>query len=434
MKAFAVVLCICYICATIYGLIHLQVDSIQPKEVKDISYFSHFEAVDLKYFPREYIVSFTITKPYDYQNYSSSIQNYMNKVQKLKTMQQGAHFWLNSYKNGTNIPTTNASFTQKLASTFLPNHPDFKNDIVISEDNATILASRFYMKTADTTSTKQMIILKKHLKKIYLLPHDFDEAMYMATIGDDDDNDINDDDYQDMLEDNNIILANSPDFIHTDSYRLPLIEIIRIAAGYLATSGFFTLIFVPHPLLLFHMAIMFVSFLLGIIGLSYFIGIYLTPVPMIVIMICSGYGIEVIVHSYYAYMTSLGTDRGSRTYTVLSNTSPFLFHTNFASFLGLLVLIIVKSYVFQVVFRLLEISLAVCVLYAVFLIPVALAFTGPGNVSLPGKAKVVRRNTKAAKTILDQVGTQMSNGFDPHIQNGGQTNIRGVENLGFEKV
>ena len=443
VKALAVILCLCYLGTTIYGLINLQVDSIQPREVKDISYFSHFETVDLNHFPREYTITFTIMKPYDYQNCISNIQEYINKVKQLNIIENPTHFWFNSYGHSASYPMDNSSFTQNLETSFLPNNPIFENDVIMSSDNATVLASRFYMKTASAPSTKQMIILKEKLKKIYLLPNDFEESTYKLKHkkdddDDDDDDSFDDDDYEDMLEDNNIILANSPDFIHTDSYRLPLKEIIRIAAGYLATSCFFTLLFVPHPCLPFHMGIMFVSFLLGIIGISYFLGIYLTPVSMIVIMIGCGYGIEVIVHSYYGYMTSNGTDRGSRTHTILSTTSPILFHTNFASFLGLLVLLVVQSYVFQTVFKLLEISLALCVLYAVFFIPVALTFTGPGSNFLPGSSKIVERDSKSSKNILDQVGTQMSNGIDSpsngHCKTDNQVQNGGADNLGFEKV
>ena len=436
VKTIAVIVCICYIAATIYGVINLQVDSIQPREVKDISYFSHFETVDLNHFPREYTLSFTIMKSYDYQHYSSNIQEYINNVKQLKLIENQTHFWCDSHGQ----TGKNSSLVQQLRVSFLSDNPIFANDVLMSSDNGTILASRFYMKTKSAPSTKEMIVLKKKLKKIYLLPYDFDETAYKLKhdMDNDDDDDFDDDDYEDMLEENNIILANSPDFIHTDSYRLPLKEIIRIAAGYLATSCFLTLLFVPHPFLPFHMAIMFISFLLGIIGISYYVGIYITPVPMIVIMFGCGYGVEVIIHSYYGYMTSKGTDRGSRTNSILSTASPILFHTNFASFLGLLVLLVVESYVFQTVFRVLEVSLALCVLYAVFFIPVSLAFTGPGSISLPGSSKVVETDSKTSKNILDQVGTQMSNGIEPlsngNIKNGGVVHNGGSDNLGFEKV
>ena len=437
MKAFAVILCICYIAATIFGISNLQVDSIQTREVKDISYFSHFETVDLNHFPREYTVSFTILKPFDYQHFSSNIKEYIDKVKQLDVIENQTYFWYDSYIHTSSNRANTSSLAQHLQASFLPSHHILANDVLISSDNATVLASRFYMKTTNAPTTKQMIVLKKKLKKIYLLPGDFDESAYKHE-HDKDDGDFDDDDYEDMFEDNNIILANSPDFIHTDSYRLPLKEIIRIAAGYLATSCFFTLLFVPHPFLPFHMAVMFISFLLGLIGISFYVGIYMTPVPMIVIMFGCGYGIEVIIHSYFGYMTSKGTDRGSRTNTILSTVSPILFHTNFASFLGLLVLLVVESYVFQTVFRVLEIALALCVLYAVFFIPVSLAFTGPGSIFLPGSSKVVKRDSKTSKNVLDQVGTQMSNGIEPisngHIKNGSVVHNGGTDNLGFEKV
>ena len=440
MKAFGILLFICYIAAAVYGLINMDIDSIQTKEVKDISYFSKFETVDLNHFPREYIVTFAITKPFDYQNHASRIENYISQVETQESMQPDVYYWLKSFQRTLDYSKENSTITLQLKDNFLHNNAVFKSDLIFAEDNKTILASRFYMKSVSAPSTKEMIKLKEYLKNLYLLPYDYigtTNTKHAYEVDGDDDDDDDDDDDEDALEEklkHSIILANSPDFIHTDSYRLPLKEIIRIAAGYLTTMCVFTLILVPHPLLPFHMAVMFVTFLLGVIGISHFVGIYMTPVSMIVIMICSGYGTEVIVHSYYTYMTSMGTDRGSRTFAVLSTTSPILFHTNFASFLGLLVLLVVQSYVFQVVFRLLEVSLAVCILYAVFFIPVALAFIGPGSISLPGSSKIVRRSSRAAKTIFDQVGTQMSNGPDPIFKVGDQVKNGGLDNPGFEKV
>ena len=69
-----------------------------------------------------------------------------------------------------------------------------------------------------------------------------------------------------------------------------------------------------------------------------------------------------------------------------------------------------------------------CILYTIFFIPVSLAYAGPGNVSLPGSSKVVIRKHRSTKTIFDQVGTRMNNGFDPRLQAEDQTKLEGIDN------
>lgn len=410
MKLFSVASYLVYMVFVIWGLTLYDIDSVQVNKVLPRSYFSNWDKYWAREFKNESIVQFVAIHPHGYTNNQTIVGDFEKSIRTKSYMKhESFHSWFETYSSSDykNL-TSEEAFLKSVEDKFIPENPVFKYDLVVDKIRPRVIASRFYMKTKHVASTKAMIQVKKELHKLVKDINEFAEDI----VENNDDGGAYQSPFTWQVEDDKYFIVHSPDFLATDWYMLPLWEILKIAGVMFGLMYTLSLIVNPSLAMAIQLPFCFFSLVGGIFGISHFIGVYLTPVPMIVYMISCSYSVEVIVHTYYAFMEANGINRATRMNNVLSTVSQGIFHTIFGQFLGLLVLIVDESYVFVTVFQLTIITTASCVIHAVLWLPTLLALIGPGEDKIPHESL---ETYKLEMTTISN-GTSFSHG------SGGVTN------------
>lgn len=415
MKFIAFLTYLLYFIFFVWGLTLYDIDSVQVNKVLPKSYYSNWDKYWAREFKNESIVQFVAIHPHGYLQNQTIISDFEKSIKSKPFMQSTSfHSWFETYSSGKykNF-TSEQSFLDSVKEEFVPENPIFQHDLVVDKIRPKVIASRFYMKTKHTASTKSMMKIKKELNDMV----DDINSYIEDKIGSTDDDESNSYPFTWKVDDDKYFVVHAPDFLATDWYMLPLWEILKITGIQVIILFSLLLILKPSLCLAIHVPICYFSMVAGIFGLSHFFGVYLTPVPMIVYMIAASYCLEVIAHTYYFYMEATGINRASRVNYVLSTISQGIFHTIFGQFLGLLVMIVDESYVFVTVCKLTLITTATCVVYAILWLPTILAFFGPGDENIPSDS-------------IDSYKIELSS-IAPPSRNGHQNRSNGHTNLAF---
>ncbi|KAL4229458.1 Patched [Mactra antiquata] len=411
MKFAAFLSFLLYLIFFIWGLTLYDIDSVQVNKVLQRSYFSNWDKHWAREFNNESIIQFVAIHPHGYIQNQTIVKDFEKSIKSKPFLQTDSfHSWYETYStsNYKNFSSEQA-FLESVETVFTQDNPVFKHDLVVDKIRPRVIASRFYMKTQDLASTKQMMSIKKELRELVKSIND-----YIEDIQDDNDDDSKDNPFTWQVDDNKFFMVHSPDFLATDWYMLPLWEILKIVGIQFILLFSIILILKPSLCLAVHVTICYFTMVAGIFGLSHFFGVYLTPVPMILYMIAACYCTEVIGHTYYYYMEAVGTNKAARVNSVLSTISQGIFHTIFGQFLGLLVMIVDESYVFVTVCKLTLLTTGACVMFAIFWIPVALSVFGPGEENMPKDSMDVYKVEMAHITNTTRNGHQngQSNGHN----------------------
>ena len=413
-----VVTFLCYLGVSIWLAVNFKVATFKENSVTSDSYFSKFHAINDQQFSTDFYLTFTLPGNYDYTDPAAIglLSNLKQQLADNKNINPTTFIsWFEAYSDSEfrNL-SSEAVFTSSLKE-FLKAQPTFINDISFDE-NGTITASRFYCKTRGIHSYDDHIRLKESLldhKVITDEDDDFRENLHRGRGKhrlDDDDNDELDDAKTEIdgndVDDNeiddaimassilpsstggsnsskfsvtgtkNAIVLHSPVFLYTDNFNSPLKQSAIIIGIQVAVSLLLITLACPNPLSFIHGLFWYSSIWVGIIGFLVLFDVYMDSVSMVIIITCSCYAVDVVTHTLTSFYYTFGIDRLSRATEVLSTTGVILFHTTLGSFLGLLVLLLEKSYVFITVFKVLSVASAVCFLHAFLFIPIALSFFG----------------------------------------------------------
>lgn len=414
MKFFTTLTYLVYLVFVIWGLTLYDMDSVQVKKVLPKSYFSNWDKYWAREFQNETTIQFVSVHPHGYTQNQTIVMDFEKSIKSKHFMnQESFHSWFESYSasNFKNFSTEEA-FLASVENAFLPQNPVFKYDLVVDKIRPRVIASRFYMKTKHVPSTKEMMKIKEELHEMV---DDINEYIEDDLKAKKEETGSSVYPFTWQVDDDKYFIAHSPDFLATDWYKLPLWEILKIAAIQFVLLFSLSLVLNPSIGLAIQLPFCYFSMVAGIFGISHFFGVYLTPVPMIVYMVACSYSCEVIAHTYYAFMQAAGINRAARMNAVLSTISQAIFHTIFGQFLGLLVLIVDESYVFVTVFQLTIITTGSCVIHAILWIPTFLAFVGPGEEQIPEES-------------IESYQLEL-----PTISNGQTRSTNGVTNRAFER-
>ena len=421
-----------YLGVSIWLAVNFKVATFKENTVTSDSYFSKFHAINSQQFSTDFYVTFTLPGNYDYTDPATIglLSNLKHQLADNRNINPTSlTSWFEAYSDSEfrNL-SSEAEFISSLKE-FLKARPAFTNDISFDE-NGTITASRFYCKTRDIQSYDDHIRLKESLLdhkvitdedddlrenlhrgrgKRRLDNNDNDELDDAKTEIDgndvvDDDDDDDDDEIDDatmassispsstggsniskfsMTGTKNAVVLHSPVFLYTDNFNSPLKQSAIIIGIQVAVSLLLITLACPDPLSFIHGLFWYASIWVGIIGFLVLFDVHMDSVSMVIIITCSCYAVDVVTHTLTSFYYTFGIDRLSRATEVLSTTGVILFHTTLGSFLGLLVLLLEKSYVFITVFKVLSVASAVSFLHAFLFIPIALSFFGTRNSACP---------------------------------------------------
>ena len=113
------------------------------------------------------------------------------------------------------------------------------------------------------------------------------------------------------------VFAYSPCFILIENYAHVYSQTFQTLGICLAVIFGVTFLFIPLPMILVIVTINVVSIMVGIIGFMYYWGLTLSSIAMTCIIMCVGFCIDFSTHVCHAFVQAQGTDRKTRTLTLL---------------------------------------------------------------------------------------------------------------------
>ena len=334
----------------------LKLESVVPES----SYVADYYEMKQNYFSNQgAVVMFVIDKPVDYHhvNVQDAIRIVFYKAQKTEYLDERVEIsWLEDYtkyrrNNSLGNPTAD-DFVPVLMNDFLPKHPQYIHDIVLSEDKTRIEASRYYVTSKrfeDSTDEGNMMIAMRHIAGNSSLP----------------------------------MLAYSPYFIYYEHY-VSILKNTLLAVG-VAVIGmlFVALMFIPHPISVTCVTITMVTIVLGMFGFMHFWGLALSAITTVQIILSVGFCVDFTVHISHAFMTATGKNRNERVMAALEKVGVPILNGAFSSILGILMLAFAGSYIFKSFFKTMLLVIVLGLAHSLLLLPVVLSFIGPRRTSKP---------------------------------------------------
>ncbi|WAQ97494.1 PTHD3-like protein [Mya arenaria] len=342
-----------YLGVAIWGVINLKQGLAISNLVSKESYFFKFNKWEVDYFSEHIPIMFVVDNKVTYSSakVQNEIQNLLNAASSNEFMTNTTISWLDAYTSSIFYNDTNeASFIVGIYSFLLdPINSRFEHDIKISEDNQTIVASRFYVFTITIADSQDSGKMMTDMRKI-----------------------AND-------EKKLSVIVFAPSFIFYEQYVEILPQTVQTLGMSLGAVFLVTLFFMPHPLLLFYILITMVMIITGIIGFMHHWGLTLSSITMIHLIMSVGFSIDYTAHICHAFMVADGQTREERAQLALKTAGAPIFNGAISSLIGIIMLSIAKSYIFQSFFQVMFLVIAFGLFHSVLFLPVILSFIGPNK-------------------------------------------------------
>ena len=139
------------------------------------------------------------------------------------------------------------------------------------------------------------------------------------------------------------------------------------------------LIFLPHPFMVALITFNILMILGNIFGFMYFWDITLSAVTMIHLIMSVGFSVDFSAHVCSAYLMSNSITRPERAYDAITHAASPIFNGGMSSFMGVIMLLFSKSYIFITFFKIMLLVIGFGMLNAIFLVPTVLSLIGPEN-------------------------------------------------------
>ncbi|XP_053404169.1 patched domain-containing protein 3-like isoform X1 [Mercenaria mercenaria] len=277
--------------------------------------------------------------------------------------------WLKSYKHSQYYNNTSSSaFKSGLQDFFSdPQYAVFSNDVVIDYNNASISASRVYVRSSNLENSQEE-------GKMMLESRDIANA---ASID---------------------CFAYSPAFIVSELYVRILGLTLQSVGIALAAVFVITCIFMPHPVLIVFVTLAVASIMTGVVGFMLYLNVSLSAISMLMLIMSIGFSVDFTAHICHGYMISDAETRALRVRQAIDKTGAPIFHGAVSSLFGILVLIGAKSYIFRSFAAVMSFVLLFGITHALFLLPVILSWFGPGRMNKVDRNSKLRSLTNIAYT------------------------------------
>ena len=352
-KIIIIVLFIGYIIAAIYGCVNIKQGLLFTQLVSDDSYFFKYSDWEQTYFKRSDTVSFVIPTTYEYSKPETQalISELISTVQADKYFDNSEVNWLKTYMNSEyfNSYTTESDFISGLKR-FLSDQrfSIFENDVIIDSNSNRITSSRVYAFTVDLEDSQEE-------GKMMLASRDLARA---ATIN---------------------CFAFAPSFVAYEQY-VRILDQTLLSVGIALVAVFIVAcIFMPHPVLIIFVTIVVMMIMIGVFGFIYYIDVALSAITMINMIMSIGFSVDFTAHICHGYMISNGASRDTRVKQAIDRTGAPIFHGAISSLLGILILVVAKSYIFRSFAAVMAFVLLFGIAHALLLLPVILSWIGPGR-------------------------------------------------------
>ncbi|XP_062587890.1 patched domain-containing protein 3-like [Saccostrea cucullata] len=154
----------------------------------------------------------------------------------------------------------------------------------------------------------------------------------------------------------------------------PIITFVGVA---LAVMFVITILFMPHPLMVFIVTITLVSILTGIFGFMHIWDLTLSSITMIHLVISVGFSVDFSVHICHAFLTVRSEKRDKILQLAFDKAGGPIFNAAFSSLLGIAMLGLSQSYIFQSFGKVMFLVIGFGLLHAALFLPLVLWFLFP---------------------------------------------------------
>ena len=395
VKRIVLFLFVVYIGCSIWKAVDFEVSSFDAKHVTKQSYFSKYEILNSNNFQSNFYISFLVPGFVLYSDVAT-----VNDAFRLEERLKGNKYidsmsivsWFDEYNKTHNIGNLNTTLAESVDK-FLSSCPKYRNDFV-KDANGFVLNSRIYAKTRNIKSPLDVHYMKQALlnvKRFSDATDDFKESVSVSK-------NLNSITYSeekgDISTTKTICTFYAPVFKYTDKYLAALKETLVHISTLFGTNVILNTLVCPHPMIFVLSTSSFAAVIIGLFGIMALLHVELTPFSLIIIVLASGYAVDIVTHSIYSFYHRIGTDRLSRAYEMLSSTSVMLLNTCLGSFIGMLVLFVEHSYVFLTVMKITMIATAIGCIHAAFVLPIALAMFGPNDEHFSNNTSNIREVKK----------------------------------------
>nr|KAG5694276.1 hypothetical protein BaRGS_031994 [Batillaria attramentaria] len=314
------------------------------------SYYYKYNTWEEDIFGTTFPISFVIDQPLDYtdEKASTELKELFDKARDDPDINHLTLFcWLVDYYLSPYFTTTsNKDFVDNLRFKFLPENPQYQNDIVIDEDSDVITASRCHVFTRDAKESTRQAGIMLRMRKLA------------------EESDLN-------------VFAFQPAFVYFEQYAAIVPNTLFTVGVTLAAMCVVSFFLLAHPLMVCLVLFNVVMIVIGIFGFMSLWGLTLSSVTMIHLIMSVGFSVDFSAHVCAAYMTSLECTRHARARQALTHASGPILNGGLSSLVGISVLCVSDSYIFQSFFKIMFLVILFGVLHAVFLMPVILSLVGP---------------------------------------------------------
>ena len=365
-KIIILIVFIAYLGASIWGIVNFKLGLDLNKLASTDSYYYNYSTWNDLYFRVEIPVSFVIRSEVMYSSHRTQdqITSLLQTAKNMDAIDSSFEInWLSEYKNTPFYHDHNeTAFVGGLKEFLNKGGSRFKTDIVFDETESRITASRFYVISSnvkDSTDQGKMMLDLKAVASSSEPP----------------------------------CFAYAPPFIFFEQYVQVLRSTLQTVGIALAVMIIITTIFMPQPVLIFFVFLTMVMILVGVFGFMYYWDLTLNSVTMVHLVMVVGFSVDFSVHICHAFASVTVTEedvvkphfcsgegrnvRDIRVEKAIDRSGGPILNAALSSIVGILMLILSTSYIFQSFFKLMLLVILFGLAHSVLLLPVLLSFAGP---------------------------------------------------------
>ncbi|XP_045199577.2 patched domain-containing protein 3-like [Mercenaria mercenaria] len=397
MQFIAVVSCIAVIAFAILGLMNnFYCDVIQANEVLPGSYFYDWNEMTEGSFEKESTVQIAIAHPFGYTNDRALVSDLVNTITSTSSLKTKSLLCWQAFvnKNDTEPFNSEAVLVRSVRSQLIQKYPFTADDIVFDDLKNKIVASRIYIKVGNISSTSSIAKVQTELNEI---------SFQFNRILQDKHKNLG---LKSVFPKDKFVIVYSPDFLFTDGYMRPLLEMIVFLAVQCSLLFLLSILFSRSICQALATPFCYVSMVTCIAGLSSYFSIYLCQVSMLFYTISGCYCVEVLVQSGISVPNGSSQNMQDSFNRILNTVVQSLLHAMVGQFIAIFLLLLAESFFFVTVFRLTITTTGVCIITSILWLPKLMSHSAKCN-------STVDTNSTEAKT--DNSTVAVKSGDDDNI-------------------
>lgn len=336
---------------------------------------------DYENYPLELPFQIVFQKSLSYEDVQTraAIDTMIQKLKNSSLVREDMEInWLSSFQHFYGDSVAQDSFYQ-LAQQFISATNIFKDDVVFSSDNSSIISSRIYLFSRNVRTSELQADFILNVRQIV------DSSGLPCTVY-------------------------TPLFMFCEQYVNMISSALQTVGTAVSAMFVITCFFMPHPLIILIVTTSMLSILTGVFGFIKLWGLDISVVTMIELVISVGFSVDFSAHICHAYLSSPSRDRPSRVREAIDLAGGPIINGACSTVIGLSLLASSNSFIFQSFFKVLFLVVLFGLLHGVIIIPIVLTYIGP-------KVRILPRddaNCKENKDTSHEPLVMLTNGYLHH--------------------